>query len=60
MIEPYFKERDFTLYLGDTLEILNQFEDTLEILNQFEDTLEILNQFEDTKFDLIYFYFQQF
>ena len=50
MIEPYFKDRDFILYLGDTL----------EILNQFEDTLEILNQFEDTKFDLIYFYFQQF
>ncbi len=27
MKEPYFKDRDFTLYLGDTLEILNQFED---------------------------------
>jgi site-specific DNA-methyltransferase (adenine-specific) len=26
MIEPYFKEKNFILYLGDTLEILNQIE----------------------------------
>ena len=26
MLEPYFKEKNFVLYLGDTIEILNQFE----------------------------------
>ncbi len=27
MIKPYFDEKDFTLYHGDILDILKQFED---------------------------------
>ncbi len=29
MIQPYFKEKDFTLFLGDAIEVLNQFESTI-------------------------------
>ena len=26
MIDPYFESKDFTLYLGDAIEIINQFD----------------------------------